>query len=510
MARGTIQYAASGKFASTGVDDNGDATTLTIDANENLGIGGVSPIGTHSTLTSVRVGGNAIINHTTASAASGSLDITQNANYDTDGSWEYIVTDEVSRYQQSGGEHIFSAAASGTAGNDVTWVEALRIKADGNVLIGGSSTAESLIGVTPTVQVEGLGYADSSISAFNNSNDANGAYLYLGKSRGTSLNSDVIVQDGDTIGGINFVAADGVDRVSRIAGIFALVDGTPGADDTPGELTFFTTSDGAQALGSAAMVIKADNKIGIGTTAPSTGLHVYDGTAVATLTVSGSGTGYTNAELVLEALTGNNERSTGVFMHDAGSDIEWFMGRRYDSTDNFQIARKTSLTSHSASVSQAANALLTIDNTGRVGIASTAPTQTLTVDGTVGGTAVKDEDNMSSNSATHLATQQSIKAYVDTQIAANSGGSVLFKSAGKAGGNPGSGKTWVAFGYSKQTDSQNYVTATVSGSVQSTYARGFGYGYGDVVSINTGSGFTDYIPSGSSATWVYTLEFDDA
>ena len=117
---------------------------------------------------------------------------------------------------------------------------------------------------------------------------------------------------------------------------------------------------------------------------------------------------------------------------------------------------------------------------------------------------------MSSNSATHLATQQSIKAYVDTQIAANSGGSVLFKSAGKAGGNPGSGKTWVAFGYSKQTDSQNYVTATVSGSVQSTYARGFGYGYGDVVSINTGSGFTDYIPSGSSATWVYTLEFDDA
>jgi len=31
----------------------------------------------------------------------------------------------------------------------------------------------------------------------------------------------------------------------------------------------------------------------------------------------------------------------------------------------------------------------------------------------VSGTAIKDEDNMSSNSATHLATQQSIKAYVD-------------------------------------------------------------------------------------------------
>ena len=33
----------------------------------------------------------------------------------------------------------------------------------------------------------------------------------------------------------------------------------------------------------------------------------------------------------------------------------------------------------------------------------------------VSGTAIKDEDNMSSDSATHLATQQSIKAYVDSQ-----------------------------------------------------------------------------------------------
>jgi hypothetical protein len=39
---------------------------------------------------------------------------------------------------------------------------------------------------------------------------------------------------------------------------------------------------------------------------------------------------------------------------------------------------------------------------------------TLTINEIVDGTAIKDQDNMSSNSATHLATQQSIKAYVDT------------------------------------------------------------------------------------------------
>ena len=38
--------------------------------------------------------------------------------------------------------------------------------------------------------------------------------------------------------------------------------------------------------------------------------------------------------------------------------------------------------------------------------------------GSVTGSLIKDEDNMSSNSATHLATQQSIKAYVDSQVTA--------------------------------------------------------------------------------------------
>ena len=49
----------------------------------------------------------------------------------------------------------------------------------------------------------------------------------------------------------------------------------------------------------------------------------------------------------------------------------------------------------------------------------TTPTITsATLNTGVSGSAVKDEDNMASDSATHLATQQSIKAYVDTQVTA--------------------------------------------------------------------------------------------
>ena len=48
----------------------------------------------------------------------------------------------------------------------------------------------------------------------------------------------------------------------------------------------------------------------------------------------------------------------------------------------------------------------------------------------VSGTAIKDEDNMSSNSATHLATQQSIKAYVDSSIAGSPTGDITSVVAG--------------------------------------------------------------------------------
>ena len=51
-------------------------------------------------------------------------------------------------------------------------------------------------------------------------------------------------------------------------------------------------------------------------------------------------------------------------------------------------------------------------------------TTNLVQNGTATGTAIKDEDDMSSNSATHLATQQSIKAYVDNEISSLSSTSI--------------------------------------------------------------------------------------
>jgi hypothetical protein len=65
---------------------------------------------------------------------------------------------------------------------------------------------------------------------------------------------------------------------------------------------------------------------------------------------------------------------------------------------------------------------VTIDTsiTADLTTAQTLTNKTLTtpiLNGTISGTAVLDQDNMSSNSNTHLATQQSIKAYVDSSVA---------------------------------------------------------------------------------------------
>ena len=123
--------------------------------------------------------------------------------------------------------------------------ERVRVNQDGKLLIG-TDTARTAIGATgvPALQVEGLNASDSQISIVRNSDTAAGPYFAMVKTRGTSDGSNTIIQADDTLGTLYFTAADGVDINQQSAFVRCQVDGTPGANDTPGRLTFATTPDG--------------------------------------------------------------------------------------------------------------------------------------------------------------------------------------------------------------------------------------------------------------------------
>ena len=59
--------------------------------------------------------------------------------------------------------------------------------------------------VSPNFFIEGTGFDDSSMGIVTNRNDGNGGFLFLGKSKGTSLGSSTVVSSGNDLGAISLV-----------------------------------------------------------------------------------------------------------------------------------------------------------------------------------------------------------------------------------------------------------------------------------------------------------------
>ena len=125
--------------------------------------------------------------------------------------------------------------------------ERLRITSGGQLLLG-ATTARTPQGLTCQFQIEGTTNHTSSMSMTRNTADVYGPDFILNKSRGTSVGSDVIVQNNDILGNITWVGNDGTDSDSKAARIQCAVDGTPGTTDMPGRITFWTTPDGSTSL----------------------------------------------------------------------------------------------------------------------------------------------------------------------------------------------------------------------------------------------------------------------
>ncbi len=139
-------------------------------------------------------------------------------------------------------------------------VEKARIDSSGRLLVGTSS-ARTPGAIAPILQVEGTSSNTTTVSITRNSANNDGGRFIFNKSRGASNGSDVVVQDGDTLGQIVFCANDGTDSDSISASILSSINGTPGANDVPGQLVFSTTADGAASPTTRLKIDSAGNVI---------------------------------------------------------------------------------------------------------------------------------------------------------------------------------------------------------------------------------------------------------
>jgi hypothetical protein len=120
---------------------------MRLDASGNLGLGVTPSAWAAGNFISAQIGRGAAI---TGRGGAGTEDqVYISANAYNDGSWKYIGTNFASDYYQDNGTHVWRTAASGTAGNAITFTQAMTLDASGNLGIG-TTTPVSLLDVNGT------------------------------------------------------------------------------------------------------------------------------------------------------------------------------------------------------------------------------------------------------------------------------------------------------------------------------------------------------------------------
>ena len=146
------------------------------------------------------------------------------------------------------------------------------------LLVDGGNDIVSIVGggsydvgsFKNTLQIEGTTGQTSSMSITRNTAGTSPPYLQFAKTRGSSVGSNTVVQDGDDLGIITWNGADGTDRNTNAAMIKCEVDGTPGGNDMPGRLVFRTTADGASST-TERMRINSSGSLTVGQTSQAYG-----------------------------------------------------------------------------------------------------------------------------------------------------------------------------------------------------------------------------------------------
>ena len=316
----------------------------TLSAAGNLGLGVVpsawgtgfiaQQIGTRTAITSGTIGQTFIGNN----------------NFNNGTNWLYLQTGGTTLYEQYAGAHIWNNAASGTAGNAISFTQAMTLNTSGNLSIGNTNDTfkldvsgtgrftGALTGTSATfsgrigtsLSSSGANFNNSSLYVNNTANtkgaifgydDTNDRFYFTSLEYGVQFKpilfntsaatfsssvtaSSTIVQGAGEDGSAGPVMRLTSTNTNAQSRNWAIIN----TWDNFGDLTFKVSNakDGnAVSAGASIMTMLRTGNVGIGTTLPLQKLHVYNSASSSAAIFQGSSNSYIQLGVTNESYIGN-------------------------------------------------------------------------------------------------------------------------------------------------------------------------------------------------------------